>query len=429
MKQSKMARMKLADMVPAEYNPREITDRALEGLGNSIERFGLVQPIVWNERSGRIVGGHQRHKVMTAKGVTETDVVVVDLDENEEMALNVALNNPEIQGDWDGDKIDDILRAIHKDSGDIFKDTRMDDLAEKLKVSLTEQSKKDANDVPPLPKEAVSETGKVYVLGTHRLICGDSTKADVVAKLMGEIKADLMLTDPPYNVAYVGGTKDELTIQNDSMPEESFIAFLSDALKAADVVMRAGAAFYIWHACVETYSNFVACRNAGWKVRQVLVWVKDRLVLGRKDYHFRHEPCLYGWKQCGEGFQCAQPSFDEVHEGALYGWKEGSHMWLGGRKQTTVLEFDRPHASADHPTMKPVELFEQLVWNNTRRGGVVLDLFCGSGTTVIVAEKSGRVAYGVELDPAYCDVIRRRWAEYVNGEGCDWQKLTPEVSL
>jgi len=426
MKQWKTAKMKLTELTPADYNPRTITDRALEGLGNSMDRFGMVQPIVWNERTKRIVGGHQRYRVLAEKGIEETDVVVVDLDENDEVALNIALNNPEIQGEFD-DKIDDILRAIAKNSGDLFDKLRMNDLAETLKISLSGPGKTEDDAVPDVPKVAVSKTGSVYTLGRHKLICGDSTKEDVLKKLMGDKMADMLLTDPPYNVSYVGKTKDALTISNDTMSEEKFVQFLTDDFKAADSVMRAGAVFYVWHACVETYSNFAACRNAGWKVRQVLVWIKDRMVMGHKDYHFKHEPCLYGWKNCGEDYPCDKAVYEEEHEASLYGWKEGRHTWKGGRSQTTVLNFARPSASEKHPTMKPVALFEYLVWNNTKKGEIVLDTFCGSGTAIIAAEKSDRIGYGVELDPVYCDVIRQRWAEFVHGEGCDWQKLTPEA--
>jgi len=198
----------------------------------------------------------------------------------------------------------------------------------------------------------------------------------------------MWLTDPPYNVAYEGKTKDALKIQNDSMADEDFRTFLRDACVTADTAMKAGAVFYIWHADSEGYNFRGACQDAGWKVRQCLIWKKSSLVIGRQDYHWKHEPCLYGWK-----------------EGA-------GHLWAADRKQTTILEFDRPTRSGEHPTMKPVALFEYQLLNNTKGGDIVLDSFGGSGTTLIAAEKNGRFSRVMELDPKYCDVIVKRWQEF-----------------
>ena len=198
----------------------------------------------------------------------------------------------------------------------------------------------------------------------------------------------MFLTDPPYNVAYEGKTADALTIQNDSMSDTSFRQFLRDAFTAADSVMKAGAVFYIWHADSEGFNFRGACLDAGWQVRQCLIWRKNTMVMGRQDYHWRHEPCLYGWK-AGAG-----------------------HLWASDRKQTTILDFDRPTRSLEHPTMKPVALFEYQLLNNTKGGDLCLDLFGGSGTTLIACEKNGRYARVMELDPKYCDVIVRRWQAF-----------------
>ena len=199
---------------------------------------------------------------------------------------------------------------------------------------------------------------------------------------------DMWLTDPPYNVAYEGKTKDALTIQNDSMSDDSFRQFLCDAYTAADAVMKPGAVFYIWHADSEGYNFRGAAKDTGWQVRQCLIWKKSVMVMGRQDYHWRHEPCLYGWK-----------------EGA-------GHLWASDRKQTTILEFDKPQRNGEHPTMKPVELFEYQMLNNTKGADIVLDSFGGSGTTMIAAEKHGRHARLMELDPKYCDVIIKRWQDF-----------------
>ena len=223
-------------------------------------------------------------------------------------------------------------------------------------------------------------------------MCGDSTSADDVAKLMGGGAADLLLTDPPYNVAYAGKTKDAMRIENDSMADAEFRAFLRDAFSAADSAMKPGASFYVFHADSEGFNFRGACRDVGWQVRECLIWVKNSMVLGRQDYQWRHEPCLYGWKS-----------------GA-------AHKWRSDRSQTTVMEFDRPTANKEHPTMKPVALFGYLIENSTDKGDVVLDLFGGSGTTMVAAEKLGRRSRLMELDPRYCDVIIRRWEEMTGGE-------------
>jgi site-specific DNA-methyltransferase (adenine-specific) len=230
------------------------------------------------------------------------------------------------------------------------------------------------------------------VLGDHRLICGDSLSSDTLTKLLGPDKAYLWLTDPPYNVSYSGGTKEALTIENDSMGDTEFLQFLTKAFSTASDKLRAGGCFYIWHADSESYNSRGALRQVGLKVRQCLIWVKSSLVIGRQDYQWKHEPCLYGWK-----------------DGA-------SHYWASDRKQTTVLEFDKPTRNGKHPTMKPVALFEYQLLNSSARGDIVLDTFGGSGTTLICAEKNERRARIVELDPRYCDVICKRYIDFTGNK-------------
>jgi len=223
-------------------------------------------------------------------------------------------------------------------------------------------------------------------------MCGDSTSIDALEKLCENQLVDLWLTDPPYNVAYEGKTKDALTIQNDEMTDDAFRQFLRDSYTAADAVMKRGAVFYIWHADSEGYNFRGAAYDIGWKVRQCLIWKKQSMVMGRQDYHWQHEPCLYGWK-----------------DGA-------AHLWAADRKQTTILEFNRPNRNAEHPTMKPVELFEYQMLNNTKGDDLVLDSFGGSGTTIICSEKNHRRARVMELDPKYCDVIINRWQDFTGQE-------------
>jgi site-specific DNA-methyltransferase (adenine-specific) len=262
----------------------------------------------------------------------------------------------------------------------------VDEIAE-LNPKITE-GLTDEDAVPEVPETPITKLGDVWLLDKHRVMCGDSTSISDLEKLTDGRLVDMWLTDPPYNVAYVGKTKDSLTIQNDSMNDEQFRQFLRDAYVAADIVMKAGAVFYIWHADSEGYNFRGAAADAGWKVRQCLIWKKSSLVMGRQDYHWKHEPCLYGWK-----------------EGA-------GHLWSADRKQTTILEFNRPSRSGEHPTMKPVELFEYQMLNNTKGSDIVLDSFGGSGTTAIACEKNGRQARLMELDPRYCDVIVKRWQEF-----------------
>jgi site-specific DNA-methyltransferase (adenine-specific) len=247
-------------------------------------------------------------------------------------------------------------------------------------------------DEPPEPPEnPISKRGDIWQLGRHRLMCGDSTNLNDVLALMDGHLADAMVTDPPYNVDYQGGTKKKLKIENDNQEDAAFRKFLVDAFSAADRVMKPGAVFYIWHADSEGFNFRGACRDIGWVVRQCLIWNKNSLVMGRQDYQWKHEPCLYGWKD-GAG-----------------------HLWASDRKQTTVIDFDKPKVNDIHPTMKPVGLFDYLIQNNTKGGDIVLDLFNGSGTTIIACEQDGRCAYTMELDPRYVDAAVTRW-ETLTGE-------------
>lgn len=248
----------------------------------------------------------------------------------------------------------------------------------------------------------VSQPGDIWLLGRHRLICGDSCDEETIKRLCGDNEIDLYLTDPPYNVAYKGGTDQKLTIENDNMDSASFLAFLTDAYAAADSVMKAGCPFYIWHASSEVGNFYQAMLNIpGWMPKQYLLWVKDSFTLGRQDYQWKHEPCWYGWK-----------------DGA-------AHYFVDDRKQSTVLEFDKSKRNGEHPTMKPVELFERLVENSSRPGENVLDSFGGSGTTMVACEKLGRKAFLSELDPKYADVIVRRYIN-LHGNSKDVRLLKPD---
>lgn len=371
----------LSELIPADYNPRKISEKDFRQLKNSLSRFAAVEPAVVNmsaERRNVLVGGHQRVKAAQALGWETFPCVEVMLAEPEERELNVRLNRN--TGEWD-------FEALMKNfaASDLVEFGF--DLAE-LQEPEPVKGATDPDAVPEPPKVSVTKPGQVWSLGAHRLMCGDSTKAADVERLMGGTLADLLLTDPPYNVAYTGGTSAALTIANDSMEDAQFRQFLTDAMAAAAAVMRPGAAFYVWHADSEGLNFRAAIQAVDLELKQNLIWVKSSMVLGRQDYQWRHEPCLYGWKP-----------------GA-------AHTWNSDRKQTTVLEFDKPARNGEHPTMKPVDLFAYQVGNSSAPGGVVLDLFGGSGTTAIACEQLGRKACLMELDPIYCDVIVKRWEEF-----------------
>jgi len=391
-------KMPIDQLKAAYYNPRKELkkgDPEYEKLKRSITEYGYVDPVIWNKRTGCVVGGHQRLTVLKDLGNTEVDVVVVDLDVTHEKALNVALNK--VSGEWDVPKLQDLLKGLADEGTDVtltgFDIPEVEELFRSMMDG--DGAQEDDFDVDAeLQKPAATQKGDLWFLGRHRLLCGDSTSIDDVETLMGGELVDLLLTDPPYNVAYEGKTKDKLKISNDSMADGDFRQFLRDAFTAANTVMKPGAAFYIWHADSEGYNFRGACYDTAWKVRQCLVWVKQTMVMGRQDYQWKHEPCLYGWKD------------------------GGAHVWYSDRKQTTVLEFDRPSRSKEHPTMKPIPLFDYQIKNSTRGGDRVLDLFGGSGTTIMACEQNGRMGYSVELDPKYCDVIVNRYIELVgNKEG------------
>ena len=377
-----------ADLVPYARNSRTHDDAQVAQLAASIREFGFTNPILIDEDNG-IIAGHGRVMAARKLGLDAVPCLrLTHLTEAQRRAYVIADNRLALNAGWD----EDMLRVEFAELQDLgfdldltgFDSKELDALlAEPLEAGLT-----DDDAVPDAPEEPTTQPGDLWQLGKHRLLCGDSTSIDALERLCDGQLVDLWLTDPPYNVAYEGKTKDALTIQNDAMSDGDFRAFLRDAYVAADAVMKPGAVFYIWHADLEGYNFRGAAQDAGWQVRQCLVWKKQNMVMGRQDYHWKHEPCLYGWK-----------------DGA-------AHLWASDRKQTTILEFDRPSRSSDHPTMKPVELFEYQLLNNTKGRDLVLDSFAGSGTTAIACEKTGREARLMELDPKYCDVIIKRWEDY-----------------
>lgn len=380
--------MQIKDLKQDKRNYRKHNQQNLDLIKKSVSEVGLGRSVVIDNEN-EIVCGNGLVSTLdknTPIKVIETDdseLVVVkrtDLNTNDEKRKQLAImdNSTSDSSEFD-------LESLQTD----FDVEQLQDWGLDVEFENLEEQEIIEDEVPE-EVETKCKLGDIWQLGNHRLMCGDSTSITDVEKLMDGEKADLLITDPPYNVAYEGKTKDKLTIQNDSLDDANFREFLKDAFFAADSVMKPGAVFYIWHADSEGYNFRGACRDVEWKVRQCLIWNKNAQVMGRQDYHWKHEPCLYGWK-----------------EGA-------SHLWASDRKQTTVLDFDRPNRNREHPTMKPVALFDYQIKNNTKGSDIVLDSFGGSGTTLIACEQNKRVARIMELDPKYCDVIIQRWENFTN---------------
>ena len=370
-------KLKIDEVIPYEYNPRN-NDEAVAYVAESIKQCGYCSPIIIDENNV-ILCGHTRLKALKQLGYKEVECVRKSGMTDEQKKKYRILDNKTAEvAEWNFDLLEEELKDL--DFGDFdFGFADMPELSEP--VEITEDEVPEVDD----KSEPITKPGDIWQLGDHRLMCGDSTDASAVAALMNGKEADLLLTDPPYNVAYEGKTDDALTIDNDKMKSDEFYDFLTSAFSAAVEVLKAGGAFYIWHADVNGLDFRLALKASGLTLRQTLIWNKNAMVLGRQDYQWKHEPCLYGWKD-GAG-----------------------HNWYSDRCQTTILEFNKPARNGEHPTMKPVELFAYQIQNSTKKGEIVFDLFGGSGTTIIACEQTGRIGYSMELDPKYCDVIIKRY--------------------
>lgn len=372
--------VEIEKLKPYKNNARTHSDEQIEKIAKSMKEFGFINPVLV-DGDLNVIAGHGRILGAKKLGMKEVPCLFIEnLTEEQKRAYIIADNRLAEDAGWDKELLKIELEDLKNMNFDI---TLTGFELEDFDFSMEETEVIEDEFDETVPEEPTSKKGEIYKLGKHFLMCGDSTDINDVEKLMNGVKADMLLTDPPYNVDYEGGNG--LTIQNDNMDDETFREFLRVSFFNANSVMKEGAVFYIWHADSEGYNFRGACHDIGWKVRQCLIWCKNTLVMGRQDYHWKHEPCLYGWK-----------------EGA-------SHLWASDRKQTTVLEFDRPSVSKEHPTMKPVGLFDYLIKNNTNKDDIVLDLFAGSGTSIIACEQNGRIAYSMELDPKYVDVIISRW--------------------
>nr|DAF07663.1 MAG TPA: adenine specific DNA methyltransferase [Bacteriophage sp.] len=390
----KIEKIKIEKLNPAEYNPRKDLkpgDPEYEKLKNSILTFGYVEPVLWNKRTGNIIGGHQRYKVLVELGEKEIDCVVVDMDSENEKALNIALNK--VSGDWDKDKLMLLIEDLQGVDFDVsltgFDSAELDDL---FKDSLKDNIKEDDFDVEEeLKKPAISKLGDLWLLGEHRLICGDSTNPKTYEDLMDGKLANLTITDPPYNVNYEGTAG---KIKNDNMGNQAFYDFLLASFQGMETVMAKDASIYVFHADTEGLNFRKAFSDAGFYLSGTCIWKKQSLVLGRSPYQWQHEPVLFGWK------------------------KKGKHNWYSDRKQTTIWEFEKPKKNKDHPTMKPVALVAYPILNSSLTNCIVLDPFGGSGSTLIACEQTDRICHMIELDEKYTDVIVKRYIEQVgNSDG------------
>ena len=405
--------MKITDIRPYEKNPRH-NDSAVEAVAKSIKEFGWQQPSVVDKDMGVIVG-HTRLKAAELLGLTEVPVVVADhLTPEQVQAYRIADNKTGEIAEWDYALLPMELKDLQNADFDLsvlgFDPEELDKLLNGDGEDTVTEGETEPDAVPEVPEEPVSKRGEIYQLGRHRLMCGDSTSPDDVGCLMQNVKAAMVFTDPPWNVNYGAIEQGNpqgyrpRTIFNDFMGTEDFKNFMFKSFKNMKENTLPGAMIYVVMSAQEWGNMMLTLAQNDFHWSSTIIWNKDRLVLFRKDYHTKYEPIWYGWSE-GEA---------RLHP-------------LPDRKQSDVWDIPRPSKSDDHPTMKPVELVVRAIQNSSDPNAVVLDLFGGSGTTLIACEQTGRQGYTMELDPKYCDVIRRRWAEFKHGEGCNWSALTPVV--
>jgi site-specific DNA-methyltransferase (adenine-specific) len=356
-------------------NPRLIKDDKFTKLVQSIKDFPEmleIRPIVVNEDM-IILGGNMRFKACKEAGLKEVSIIKAS-GLSEEKQREFLIKDNVSGGEWDWDMLANEWDELELDKWGL-------DIPKEFVTEL--EAEEDDFDTTPT-EVPITVLGDLYEIGEHRLICGDSTQTDTFEKLMQGEFADMVVTDPPYNVAYEGKTKDALTIENDSMGNDDFYKFLYDFYSALTTAVKKGGAIYVWHASSEIINFGKAMVDAGWLLKQQLIWVKNTMVMGRQDYQWKHEPCLYGW---------------------LPG---NSHKWYSDRKQTTLIEFNKPSRNGEHPTMKPIGLFAYQIGNSSKVGDIVIDAFGGSGTTMVACEQLKRKSRIIEFDPKYCDVIVKR---------------------
>lgn len=399
-------------------NPRLIHDDKFKLLKRSIEEdpemLGLREILLYPYKGKYIiVGGNMRYRALKELGYTEAIVKILPQTFTAEKLRAIVIKDNSGFGEWDWNELGNVWDATDLANWGV-------DVPDLDKVEVEEEAEEDDFNVEEhLPKKAKAKFGDIYALGKHRLICGDSTDAETVSLLVGDSKVDLLLTDPPYNVDYTGGTKDKLKIANDKMEDTQFQEFLTVAFTNASYHLKPGGAFYIWHADSEGLNFRMAIKRSELNLKQTIIWNKNSFVLGRQDYQWKHEPCLYGWKPGAGHYFIDNRSPQTVTEDGMPDFDRMTKDEMKKMLQyiftlpSTVIDENKPLRSEDHPTtMKPLKLMGRLIRNSTRPGEIVLDLFGGSGSTLMAAEQLGRVCYMVELDPCYIDVIIKRWEEY-----------------
>lgn len=384
-------KLKIADLRPADYNPRKALkpgDSEYEKIKNSIAEFGYVEPVIVNSDM-TIIGGHQRVTVLQDLGYSEIDCIVIEIDKTKEKALNIALNK--ITGEWNKELLADLIADLQDSDFDVgvtgFEPPEIEQLFNTVHDKKIEEDEFDVEE--ELQKPTIAAIGDIWILGGHRVVCGDSTLPETYNVLMEDKKANLVVTDPPYNVN-VEETAGK--IKNDNMKDDDFYKFLFAAFVNIEQSMEADASIYVFHADTQGYNFRKAFREAGFYLSGCCIWKKNSLVLGRSPYQWQHEPCLFGWKIGGK------------------------HNWYSDRKQTTVWEYDRPKASKDHPTMKPIALMAYPIKNSSMSNCIVMDPFLGSGSTLMACEQTNRRCFGIELDEKFVDVIVRRYIEQVGSD-------------
>lgn len=393
--------MDINQLIPYENNPRK-NDKAVEIVAKSINEFGFKVPIII-DKNNVIVCGHTRYKAAKKLGLTDVPVIVADdLTDDQVKAFRLVDNKTSELASWDEELLIQELLDIELDMTEF-------NFEEPL---LNDDDNFNVDEAIESIKEPVSKRGQIWLLGDHKLICGDSTTDDVKV-LMGGKKADLYLSDPPYNVAVKNSQG--MTIENDDMGDSEFREFLDKAFYQVSNVLKPGGAFYIWHADTEGLNFRAAALSNGLTIKQNLIWVKNQFIMGRQDYQWQHEPCLYGWKEGASHYftrNRKQPTvLDDATPLDMLTKEELIEL-----VQTSILRYDKPLKNTDHPTMKPVPLIERLIRNSSRKGQIVLDTFGGSGTTLIASEKLERQCYMVEYDPKYVDVIIERWQQLTGGK-------------
>ncbi len=418
-----IVKKKIDDLKPANYNPRKDLkpgDKEYEKLKRSITEFGYVEPVIWNERTGTVVGGHQRLKVLKDLGYEEIDCVVVNISLEQEKALNVALNK--ISGEWDNALLGDLLKELELTGYDItltgFDLKEAKDLYGKGSMENVHEDNFNPEKEVKEVKEPKTKLGDIYHLGDHRIICGDSTNVEYYKKVLDGQKIDLVVTDPPYNIDY-GGTisGNGRDIANDNMSDSEFYEFLLGFYKACFEMTKPGGAMYVFHSTKETVNFINAMIDAGFKYAQTLVWYKNHFTLGRQDYQWIHEPILYSWKEGAAHYFINDRTIATVIEELRLNAKKMSKNELleilnkiTGLETSVILD-NKPNKSVEHPTMKPITLCAKLIYNSSHEGDIVWDSFLGSGSTLIACEQLNRRCYGIELEPKYVDVIVKRFRE------------------